>query len=70
MWDATPVVTHPYAQVVLDVYLDALTGVHFKLVDRVVDDLLEQHVDAVLGQCTVAQATDVHARACADVLDA
>ena len=52
--DAAAVVAHADAKIVLDVYLDALAGVHLKLVDGVVDDFLEQDVDAVFGQRTVA----------------
>ena len=47
---ASSVVAHAHAQVVGDVYLNAFSGVHLKLVDGVVDHLLEQHVDAVFGQ--------------------
>ena len=49
-------------------YLYALAGVHLELVDRVVDYLLQKHIDAVLGQLTVAQATDIHTRTCTHML--
>ena len=57
---ATSVVAHRHAQTLVDVDLDAASGVHLKLVYRVVDYLLKQHVDAVLGQIAIAQTTDVH----------
>ena len=61
--DAAAVVAHGDAEVVLDGYLYAVAGVHLELVDTVVNNLLQQHVDAVFGQRTVAQASDVHAGA-------
>ena len=39
-----------------------------ELVDAVVDDLLDEDIDAVIVLRTVAQLADVHARALADVL--
>ena len=36
---AASVVSHAHSQSVFDVYLDAFSGIHFKLVDRVVDNL-------------------------------
>ena len=62
------VVAHRHAQTLVDVDLDAASGVHLKLVDRVVDYLLKQHVDAVLGQVAIAQTTDVHTGTGAHVL--
>ncbi len=47
--------------------LDAAAGAHDEFVDRVVDDLLEQHVDAVVGVGAVADPADVHAGAQPDV---
>ena len=65
---ATTIVAHRHTQTVVDVYLYALAGVHLELVDRVVDDLLQQHIDTVLGQLSVAQATDIHTWTCTHVL--
>ena len=66
--DATAIVTYRDAQVVLDIHLDAVTGIHLKLIDRVVDDLLEQDVDAVLRQVAIAQSSYIHARTCPNML--
>ena len=65
---AAAIVAHADTQVVVDVHLDAAPGVHLELVDGVVDYLLQQHVDAVLGQLSVAQTADVHAWSGAHVL--
>jgi hypothetical protein len=42
---------------------------HDELVDRVVDDLLEHHVDAVGGVRSVTDAADVHPGSQPDVLE-
>jgi hypothetical protein len=47
--------------------LDLAPLAHDEFIDRVVDDLLEQHVDAVGGVAAVADAPDVHAGAQADM---
>ena len=60
--NATTIVAHRHTQAVVDVYFYALAGVHLELVDGVVDHLLQKHIDAVLRQLTVAQATDIHTR--------
>ena len=65
---AAAVVAHGHAHVVVDIYFDALARVHLEFVDGVVDDLFQQHVDAVLGMSAIAQSADVHAGACAHVL--
>ena len=48
--------------------LHPLAAVHDELVDGVVDHLLQHRVDAVQGVAAVAEATDVHTAAQADVL--
>ena len=58
--DAPAIVAHGGAQVVVDVHLDALAKAFVKLVDAVVDDLLDEDVDTVVGMRTVAHASDVH----------
>ena len=58
--DAAPVVANGGALVVVDIYFDALSGVHLEFVDAVVNDLLEQHVDAVLCLAAVAQSANIH----------
>ena len=50
LWNATAIVAHGDAQVVLHVYLYAVARIHLKLIDRVVYHLLEQHIYAVFGQ--------------------
>ena len=66
--NTTTVVAHGDAQVLVDGHLDALAGVHLELIDGVVDDFLQQHIDAVLGVGAVAQLTDIHTGSCAHVL--
>ncbi len=66
--NAAAVVAYGDAQIVVDIDLDALAGVHLELVDGVVDDFLEQYVDAVLGQVAVTQSADIHAGSGAHVL--
>ena len=48
--------------------LDQLAGAHDEFVDRVVDNLLDQDIDAVVGLRAVAQLADIHARTQADML--
>ena len=48
--------------------LDLFAVAHRELVDGVIDGLLEQHIDAVLGVAAVAEAADVHARTQPDML--
>src|SRR5690606_34415105 len=52
-----------------EVDLDLLAVAHRELVDRVIDRLLEQHVNAVLGMGAIAQPADVHAGPQPDVLE-
>ena len=66
--NATAIVADSDAQVVLDVNLDAVAGMHLELVDGVVDDFLQQHINAVFGQRTVTQTTNVHTWSQANVL--
>ena len=47
--DSTTIVAHGNTQVVLDIDLYALTRIHLEFVDRVVDHLLQQHVDTIFG---------------------
>ena len=64
--NAPAVVAYRYGAV-LDGDVDALTLPHDKLVDGVVDDLLEQDVDTVVRRGSVAQFADVHPGTQADV---
>ena len=66
--NAPPVVAHDHFHPVNgNVYLVAVA--HDELVDGVVDDLLEQHVNAVVIMAPVADPADVHAGAGADVFE-
>ena len=66
--DASTIVADRDTEIVLNIYLDALASVHTKLINGVVDDFLEQDIDTVFGQRTVAQSADIHTRTGADVL--
>ena len=65
--DAAPEIAHADARAV-DLDLDLLAVAHDVFVNRVVHDLLEQDVTAVVGMRAGADAPDVHARAQPDVL--
>src|SRR5262249_37338892 len=49
--------------------LDLPARAHREFVDGVVDRLLQEDVDAILGVAAVAEAADIHARPQADVLE-
>ena len=65
---ASAIVAHPHPEMVFDIYLNTFSGIHLELVDGVVDDLLQQHIDTVFGQRTVAQSADIHTGAFAHML--
>ena len=44
---------------------DFLTGLHFELVNTVVNYFFQEDIDSVFGMCTVAQPSDIHTGACA-----
>ena len=48
--------------------LDALADPHREFIDAVVDDLLDKHVNSVLGMASITETADVHAGAKADML--
>ena len=66
--NATTIVTNRDTKVVFNVDFDAVASLHLKLIDGVVDDLLQQHIDAILGKRAVAQSSDVHTRTQANML--
>ena len=68
--DASPVVADGDVAMLLlvDRDVDVLAVPHRVLVDGVVDHLLEEDVDAVVGSCAVAQLADVHTGTEPDVL--
>ena len=66
--DAAAVIAHPDGAAG-DLDLDLPAGAHREFVDGVVDGLLEEDVDAVLGMGAVAEAADIHAGADPDVLE-
>ncbi len=67
-WNATSVVANRHTEIVVDIYFDAFSGTHLELVDAVVDDFLEQDIDAVLCLRAVTEASDVHTGTRSDVL--
>ena len=66
--NATTIVAHGNAEIIFDVYLYPLAGIHLKLIDGVVDNFLQQHIDTVLGHRAVTQTTDIHTGACTHML--
>ena len=48
--DASAIVAHRDAEVVVHINLNAVASLHLELVDRVVDNFLQQHVDTVFCQ--------------------
>ena len=60
--DATTIVAHRHPQVLIDRHLNTVTGLHLELIDGVVDDFLQQHIDTIFRQGAIAQATDIHTR--------
>ena len=64
---ATAIVAHAHLLVVHHLDFDALASMHLELVDRVVDDLLQEYVDTIVVLSTIAQLTDVHTGAQAHV---
>ena len=67
-WNASAVVANGHLGAVARNH-DPPTVAHDELVDRVVDDLLEHHVDAVGRVRAIADAADVHTRPQPDVLE-
>jgi len=65
--DAAAVIAHAHRRVV-ERDFDGLAIAHDKLVNRVVDDLLEEDVNAIVMGAAVAQFADVHAWPLPDVL--
>jgi hypothetical protein len=63
--DASSVVAYADAEVLFNGNFDFLTGLHFELVDTVVNDFFEEDIDSVFGVRAIAQPTDVHTGACA-----
>ncbi len=57
--NAAAIVPHRH-RLVLDGDVDALAEAHGELVDGVVDDFLQEHIDAVSLTVTVAQPADIH----------
>ena len=53
----------------VDLDVDLLATAHDELINGIVDDLLEQYVDAIVGIGTRAEPTDVHAGPQADVFE-
>ncbi len=66
--NASTIVTHPHALLFGQVNIYAFSKIHSELIYTVVDDLLHQHVDAILCMRPIAQSTNIHARTHAHVL--
>ena len=49
--------------------LDPLARAHRKFVDAIIDRLLDEHVNAILGVRAIAEPPDIHPRTQADVLE-
>ena len=45
-----------------------LTLIHAELIDRVINSLLDKHIDTVIVVLTIAQFTDIHTRTTANML--
>ena len=58
--NASSIVAHGHPQVVFHLDFNAFSGSHLELVDTVVDDFFQQHINSVFHLRAVAQATDVH----------
>ena len=65
--NAAPEVPHR-DRFVLDGDVDALAEAHGELVDGVVHDFLQEHIDTISLAVSVAQSADIHARPAADML--
>ena len=66
--DASSIVTNRHTQVILDGHLNTVAGLHLELVDGVVEHLLQQHIDTVVGLGAVVKLSDIHTRAQTDML--
>ena len=66
--NAAAVVAHAHAALG-ELDLDLLALAHHELVDGIIDRLLEQHVNAILGVRAIAEPADVHAGPQPDVLE-
>ena len=54
--------------IIFDIHLNTVASLHLELVDRVVDDFLQQHVDTVFWQRAIAQTSDIHTWTCTNML--
>ena len=66
--NSASVVTYHNLARIGQIYLDTLAGIHAELIHAVVDNLLEQYVDSVIGCRTVAQLAYIHTRTRTDML--
>ena len=65
--DTTAIIPHGY-RTFLDSHLDTFAVPHHVLVDRVIQHLLQQHIDTIIGIATVPQFSDIHTGTPADML--
>ena len=61
LWDASSIVAHSNSQIIFNIYLYPIARFHFELINRVVQNLFQEYINAVLWQLSVAQSTNVHA---------
>ena len=66
--NASSVVADTDTKIFFNGNLNFLTGLHFELVNTVVDYFFQEDIDSVFGMRTVAQPADIHTGACADML--
>ena len=59
--DATTIVAHTNAQVLVQRHLYALAGIHLELVYTIVYHLFQQYIDTVLRMRPIAQLANIHA---------
>ena len=66
--DASSIVTNRHPKIILDGHLNTVAGLHLELVDRIVEHLLQQHIDTVVGLGAVVKLSDIHTRTQTDML--
>ena len=60
--NTTAIVADADTQIVLYIDFQTCSSPHLKLIDGVIDHLLQEHINTILRQVTIAQTTDVHTR--------
>ena len=60
--NTTAIVADADTQIVLYIDFQTCSSPHLKLIDGVIDHLLQEHINTILRQVTITQTTDVHTR--------